>query len=52
MKIDTEVYLVERISKNGNKYTALEIYLTENVKKLILLNEAEIELLKLNLDIK
>lgn len=39
--------LVERISKDGNKYQCIEIYITENVKKVVFLTQAEKELLVL-----
>lgn len=39
--------LVERINKDGNKYQCLEIYITDNVKKLVFLTQAEKELLVL-----
>lgn len=40
--------LVERVSKNGNPYTAIEIQITDKLKKLVFLSPAEIELLKLS----
>ncbi len=40
--------IVERVSKNGKPYKALELTLYGNVKKLVFLNDAEIELLKMN----
>lgn len=39
--------IVERTSAKGNKYIALEVYLTPNYKKVVFLEQAEIELLKL-----
>ena len=40
--------LIERTSKNGNKYVCIEITITDKVKKLVFLNNAELELIKLN----
>ena len=40
--------LVEKVSKNGNNYLRLEIYLTDTYKKIVFLDKAEIELLKLS----
>lgn len=46
MKI--EGILVERVSKAGNAYTAVELQITDKLKKLVFLSPAEIELLKLS----
>ena len=40
--------IVEKTSAKGNKYIALEIYLTPNYKKVVFLDPAEIELIKLS----
>lgn len=40
--------LVEKVSKSGNNYICLEIFLTETYKKIVFLDKAEIELLKLS----
>lgn len=40
--------LVERTSKEGNKYVALEIELTPSYKKLVFLTQAEKELIVLS----
>ncbi len=40
--------LVEKVSKKGNNYLCLEIYLTDTYKKIVFLEPAEIELLKLS----
>lgn len=40
--------LVEKTSKSGNKYIALEVSLTPTYKKTIFLEKAEIELIKAN----
>lgn len=40
--------LVEKVSKTGNNYLCLEIYLTDTYKKIVFLDKAEIELLKLS----
>lgn len=42
--------IVEKTSQKGNKYTCLEIYLTDNYKKIVFLDSAEIELLKVSTD--
>ena len=39
--------LVERISKAGNPYIAVEVTITDKIKKLVFLTQAEIELLKI-----
>lgn len=38
--------LVEKTSKNGNLYQVIELKLTDTYKKLVFLDQAEIELLK------
>ena len=40
--------LVEKVSKSGNNYLCLEIYLTDTYKKIVFLDKAEMELLKLS----
>lgn len=40
--------LVEKVSKKGNNYLCLEIYLTDTYKKIVFLEPSEIELLKLS----
>lgn len=40
--------LIEKVSKSGNNYICLEIFLTETYKKIVFLDKAEIELLKLS----
>lgn len=45
--MQVEAYLVERVSKKGNKYTAIEVVISGNIKKLVFLTDAELELLKL-----
>lgn len=40
--------IVDKVSKNGNNYKCLEIYLTDTYKKIVFLDKAEIELLKLS----
>ncbi len=47
MNVNAE--LVEKISKTGNKYVCIEISLTDKVKKVVFLTDAEVELLKLYL---
>lgn len=39
--------LVEKTSKAGNKYICVEVSLTDKVKKVVFLTDAEVELLKL-----
>lgn len=45
---DFKATLETRKSKKGNDYQALVIKLTDNYEKLVFLEPAEIELLKLN----
>lgn len=40
--------LVEKMSKKGNKYICIEVYITDNIKKLVFLTDAELELLRLS----
>lgn len=40
--------LVERTSKDGNKYQCIVIYITETVQKVVFLTQAEKELLLLS----
>lgn len=40
--------LVERISKSGNPYVAIEVSITDKIKKLVFLTPAELELIKMN----
>lgn len=44
MKVNCEV--VEKTSKLGSKYVALEIEISPNYKKIVFLTKAELELLK------
>lgn len=46
--MNVKAVLVERTSKKGNKYTCVEVYITNNIKKIIFLNDAELELLRLS----
>ncbi len=46
--MEVKATLVERTSSKGNKYTAIEISITDKVKKLVFLNDSELELLKLS----
>ncbi len=48
MKIETESYVVEKISKAGKPYKAIELFITKNVKKQVFLSDAEYELIMLN----
>ncbi len=47
--MEIKAILVERISKSGNPYTAVEIQLTDTLKKLVFLTPAELELLKMSM---
>lgn len=46
--MQVKAILVERTSQKGNKYTCVEIYITPTVKKLVFLNDVELELLRLS----
>lgn len=46
--MNVKAILVEKVSKKGNKYVAIEVYVTENIKKLVFLTDAELELIKLS----
>ncbi len=41
--------LVQRMSKKGLPYVAIEVSITDSIKKLVFLTQAEHELLKLSL---
>ena len=43
--------LDEKISQKGNPYTVLTIHVTDKVKKMVFLSDAEIELIKLTQNI-
>lgn len=45
--MDIKATLVEKVSKNGNPYKVIELYLTDTYKKLVFLDDAELELLKI-----
>lgn len=45
MKVDA--YVVERVSKKGVPYVAVEVFLTKDYKKLCFLTQAEYQLYKL-----
>lgn len=45
MRIRAEI--VEKVSKKGNSYVCVELYITDTLKKLVFLTDAELELLKL-----
>lgn len=47
-KITLQTQLVQRVSKNGVPYVALEIELYPNVNKLVFLDNAEVALLEIN----
>jgi len=44
--MNVKCQLVEKTSQKGNKYICLEISLSENYKKVVFLDNAEVELLK------
>lgn len=46
--MNIKAVLVEKISKKGNPYTAIEIYITDKIRKVVFLTQAELELLKLS----
>jgi len=46
--MNLKAVLVEKVSKNGNPYQAVEVYITDTIKKMVFLTDAEIELLKLS----
>lgn len=46
MEIRTE--LVERTSKSGKRYQCLELYLTDDYKKVVFLDKAELALVELS----
>lgn len=48
--MEVRATLEEKISKNGNPYTAVVIHLTDTCKKTVFLEAAEIELLKMKKD--
>lgn len=48
MKQEFKCTLETRISKKGNSYEVLVIKLTDNLEKLVFLEQAELELLKLS----
>lgn len=39
--------LVEKTSKSGNPYVAIEVYITDTIKKLVFLTQAELELIRM-----
>ena len=42
--------LCEKISKKGSPYICVEVYLTDKIKKLVFLTQAEVELVKMNVN--
>lgn len=46
--MNIKAVLVERMSKSGNPYVAIEVYVTDKIKKLVFLTPAELELIKMN----
>lgn len=45
--MNVKCQLVEKTSQKGNKYICLEIHLSDSYKKIVFLDNAEIELLKI-----
>ena len=45
--MDVKAILVEKVSKKGNSYVCIEVYVTETIKKMVFLTDAELELLRL-----
>lgn len=45
--MNLKAVLVQRTSKKGNEYIAIEVTITEKIKKLVFLTPAELELLKM-----
>lgn len=46
--MNVKAVLVERVSKAGNPYTAIEVYITNDIKKVVFLTQAELALVKMN----
>lgn len=46
--MDLRVELVTRTSKTGKEYQCLEIYLTDDYKKVVFLDKAELALIELS----
>lgn len=45
--MNLQCQIVEKTSQKGNKYICLEIYITKEYKKVVFLDSAEVELIKL-----
>lgn len=45
--MNLQCQIVEKTSSKGNKYVALEIAITKDYKKVVFLDSAEVELIKL-----
>lgn len=45
--MNMKAVLVEKTSKSGNPYVAIEVYITDKIKKLVFLTPAELELIKM-----
>ena len=48
MVMPIKAELVERTSQKGNKFICIEVSITDKIKKLVFLNNAELELIRLN----
>lgn len=46
--MDVKAQLVDKISKDGNKYQAIVIKITPTYEKMVFLEKAEVELLKVS----
>ena len=44
--MDVKATLVDKVSKSGNAYQAVEIHLTDTYVKTVFLDKAELELIK------
>ena len=51
-RMNLKAMVVEKTSKKGTSYIAIEVYITDKIKKLVFLSEAELELLKMSVDSK
>ena len=45
--MNLKAVLVSKTSKEGKPYNCVEVYITDTIKKIVFLSEAELELLKL-----
>lgn len=45
--MNLKAVLVEKVSKKGTPYLCIEVSITDKIKKLVFLNPAELELIRL-----